>query len=887
MPNVYGSSLVPVEQVQGNKYGTSLVPIEPVEEATVEEYKMEPGGKSLLGLEETELARSVAAGLYKASGSMAELISAGGEVVYDTGRIIGREAYKAATDTPESEMELWEETDYFSRGFRETTERDVKAMMGEDPHAIAKYSEKIAEYAGVTQAVARNMLAKGKALNEVPTAIRRGLRGNLEKVMMQAAKDPAKAVKLEQGVSALVAASGETIKNLGGSPTTQLIGEVVTGLLSGQIINTSKSIAAYVAKKAPYLANNASKIQAAEYIQEVAKNDPRFMQKFEEGLKLQKETGIKMNLAELSNNPELKAALQLMDFRSAGTATAIEARLARITKDIKKMFPSDPKLIRAVDDVLDSIDAAAPLDKQQLGETGRAALSASREAANSEVNRLYNEVGSPNIQTNLIRKSLIDARQSPLKNDNYMNELDAELVSVLEANILGKTGEAGKRVIEAPVKKITLHGAPSKIISLDGVRLIESKLKERIRIASAAGELNKKRLLSKILDGVYRQYDVTTGLPRHEIANLKKASAASKRVHEIYDQGEVLLQSRVNVKGMERVTTEGFVRNFIRPNSESNFARTEEAVDGFYNAYGDMPEARQWMINSFGALLKEEIGRQGDKIRPAQIKRFINKHSRFLKRARISGEFDNIVKAVENANLADSAKVLDFKEFQKTVMSKFVGSNDTVNFVMNAATSGSLKKLVAEVNRIPNKSKRNLIQSGIKEALWEGAKRKMTTSKHVQDEILFDTSTVRNMLDDINYGQELRAGLGETHYNSLKKMLSVVDRISPDITTSAGLPKEHIDEQLVEKLMTGLRAAAHGFVRPDLIAAQMSMRGYKAITTKQAHNILRHAMTNENFAKELLKMSTAVNGEKIVKTMFSPLAATAILEKTAIEEESQ
>ena len=859
---------------------------------------------NVLGELSGEITKGTIAGIYKSSGDFERLLAAGVETVYDTGRMIGREAYKLGTGTHESDMEAFELTNFLTSNLEEETKKGVE-YINKDPGPAGRYSQHIGEYALITQAVTRQFLKKGAELLKDPSKVSSNfIKKPFEKSMMAAAKDPNAAIKLEQGISAMVASAGQTAKELGIEETGQFVTEIVTGIVSGQLINTGKSILNYAAKKIPGSAERIGKIQAAEYLQEVFKNDPDMVKKLERGLELQKETGIQMNLAELTNNPELKAALQLMEVHTAGTITGIEARLAEQTKKVKELFPAKPELKesavkgiedyrseteialeksanKAVDDVIEQIDNAAPIDKETLGETGRYALEAAREGMQAEVNQLYKEVGNPNIPTNRIVEALKEARKSPLKNDNYMKELDAELVSTLETNLLGRIGQ--QQVIKAPVKDIKLTGKTDIIpneMSLDGVRLIESRLKERIRIANAAGELNKSRLLNKILSSVFDQYKEVKGIEANQIANLRKASAASKRLHEIFDQGEVLLASRIDVKGMERITTEGFVRNFIKPNTDSKLARTNEAVDGFYNAYGDMPEARQWFSNAFGSLLKEEIARHGERLNPKAIQQFINRHSAFLKRARIEGEFDSIVKAIKQANLADDAKVLDYKEFQKTVMSKFIGSDDPIEFVTNAAMSGRLDKLMNEVSNIPIAKRRETVEKGIKEALWEGIKRRMTTTKTASgDEILLDTGTVRKMLDDINYGKQLKTGLGETHYSSLKKLIDIVDRISPNTTKTAGLPKEHIDEKLVEKLMTGLRAAAHGFVRPDLIAAQMTMRGYKAITTKHAHNILKEAMSNPEFAKELLKLSTNIVGKDIVKTMLSPVASSVIIDR--------
>lgn len=852
----------------------------------------------------TEVVRSTAAGLYKAGGDMSALGAAGLETLYDTGRIIGREGYKAVTDEYPSDKPF-ELTNYFSDKFKETTKRDVKALAGDNQGVLGQYTQKIAEYAGLTQAVLRQVLTKGAAMNAVPTAISQGkIKSTIEKSMMAAAKDPKSAIKVEQTISALMASAGETAKQLGVGEGGQVATELATGLMSGQIINTTKSMINFVSKKFPDSADKAGKIQAAEYLQSVFSKDPEIAKKLERGLELQKETGVKMNLAELTNNPELKDAFQTMEVHTVGSMTELEARLAQQTKQIKESFPTQPDYkqsavkgvddmqseteivldnmaTKAVDNVLDQIDNAAPLDRNQLGESGRIALNTSREAMEVEVNQLYKEVGNPNIPTKVIVKAVQEAKKSPLANDAYMKELDADLVSTLEANVLGNKQQG--KVLDAPVKKIYLGRGEGKLpteMSLDSMRLIESRLKEKIRIANANGKGNEARILSKILNGVFEQYKTVTGAEAHQIANLKKAASASKRLHNIFDQGEVLMQSRINAKGFERITTEGFVRNFVKPNSDTKLARTDEAVDGFYDAYGDMPEAKQWMTNAFGSLLKEEIQKQGGKIEPKAIKRFIGRHSNFLKRARIGEKFDSISKAVDEANTAEMVKDLNYKDYQKTIMSKFAGSDDPISYVMNAMQKGTLPALQKEVSAIKNKARREIVERGIKEALWEGVQRKLTTTDVVSGtEIMLNTGAVRKMLDSKNYGKQLEEGLGKEHFNSLNKLIDIVDRISPATTRTAGLPKERVDDKIVEKLMTGLRAAAHGFVRPDLIAAQMAMRGYKAITTAQSQKILKEAMNNPEFAKELIKMSTSLNGKSIVGTMFSPLIAPIISDK--------
>ncbi len=841
------------------------------------------------------IAGEVAGGLIRASAGVEWLIGAGVETVYDAGRIVGREAYKAVTDTPEHEMEQWEETDYITKNIKQAEKELLEKVTPEDRTAVGKVVGRVAEYAAPTAAMTRIFVNQGKKLSQNPKLLAEsGIKRKFQDSMIAASKDPLAANKMEQGISAVMATTGQIAEEAGVSKGWQIPIELVTGIITGTVANNAKSILNWINKNTPSSLRQVGKEKAAEYLQKVAKEDPDFMVKLNRGLELQEQTGVKMDLAQLSDNPELRMAAQELELLQPGGSTKLNTVLAEQTKKIKKIAPRDieaqesgftaleaerastvAKLEKTaqqtVDDVIDEIDRVAPLDKITAGETGQAMLDTARDAAETQVNKLYSRVGNPVLGTDEIAKAVSAAKKSPLKNDPYMHELDAEMKSVIEGTVLGKQGE---RIIEAPVKKIRLRGegkAP-KEITLEQSRLLESRLKERIRIANAGGERNKARVLNKILSGIFKQYETAKGVGAKEISKLREAAAASKRYHEIFNQGEVLLASKIDIQGMDKITSEGFVRNFIKVNSDSKLARTEEAVENFYNAYGNMPEAKNWMSNSFGALLKEQFPDIAN-ANPRQIQNFISKHSKFLKKAGIENRFNTARKAISESQDASMALTMDAKEFKVSTIGKFLNSDDPVKFIGDAIGTKKIDRVLNDVSKIKNKTRREYIERGIKEMAWDSVLGKMATTKRVSEETLLNTSSLRQALDNSRYTASLERAIGKRHVKDLSDMLDLIDRVSFDVGKTAGLPKTHVDEKLVEKLMTGLRAAAHGFVRPDLIAAQMGVRGFKAITVKESHRVLREAMQNPVFAKELLKLNATPEGKAIVKTLFSPIIA--------------
>ena len=843
------------------------------------------------------IAGEVAGGLVRASAGLEWMIGAGIETVYDAGRIVGREAYKAVTDTPEHEMEPWKQTDYITKSIKQAEQELLEKALPEDRTAIGKVVGRVAEYAAPTAAMTRIFINQGKKLATNPKLLAEaGFKRKFQESMIAASKDPLAANKMEQGISAVMATTGQIAEELGVSKGWQIPIELVTGIMTGTVANNAKSIAAWINKNKPSSLRAVGKDRAAEYLQQVAAEDPEFMTKLNRGLELQEKTGVKMDLGQLSDNPELKDAAKLLELSKPGGSTRLKTALAAQTKKIKEIAPVDveaqdvgfsaleteragtvSKLEKTaqqtVDDVIDEIDRVAPLDKITAGETGQAMLDTARDAAETQVNKLYGRVGSPVLGTDEIAKAVAEAKKSPLKNDPYMHELDAEMKSVIEGTVLGKQGE---RIIDAPVKKIRFRGegkAPQEI-TLEQARLLESRLKERIRIANAGGERNKARVLNKMLNGIFKQYETATGVGAKEISKLREAAAASKRYHETFNQGEVLLASKIDVQGMDKITSEGFVRNFIKVNSDSKLARTEEAVDNFYNAYGNMPEAKNWMSNSFGALLKEQFPDIAN-ANPRQIQNFISKHSKFLKKAGIEKRFDTARKAITESQDASMALTMDAKEFKASTIGKFLDSDDPVKFIGKAIGTKQIERVLDSVSRIKNKSRREYIERGIKEMAWDSVLGKMASTKRVAEESLLNTSSLRQVLSNSRYTASLERSIGKKHVRDLNDMLDLADRVAFEFGETTGLPASRVDEKLVEKLMTGLRAAAHGFVRPDLIAVQMGVRGFKSITVKESHKVLREAMQNPEFAKELLKLKTTPEGRAIVKTMFSPIIAVS------------
>jgi hypothetical protein len=264
---------------------------------------------------------------------------------------------------------------------------------------------------------------------------------------------------------------------------------------------------------------------------------------------------------------------------------------------------------------------------------------------------------------------------------------------------------------------------------------------------------------------------------------------------------------------------------------------------------------------------------------------FINSHSRFLKHSGIDGDYKTLKKAINQAKSAQDNVVLNQNEFNRSILGKALNSDDPHSYIKNAIGSNKIDELMSSVNSIKDSGRREIVKRGVREMAWEAVMDKLATTNRVGDQIALNTGSVRKALESPRYRKSLEKVLGKYHMKNLDTVLDTVDRIKRDSTKTGGIPTEVVDKDLTEKLMTGLRAAAHGFVRPDLIAAQMAKRGFRVYTLNESKRILKEALENPKFAHELMSMSKKPEGREIIKTLFSPMVTVGVSDQYPEEKQ--
>ncbi|MDH5183626.1 MAG: hypothetical protein OEX12_07000, partial [Gammaproteobacteria bacterium] len=402
----------------------------------------------------------------------------------------------------------------------------------------------------------------------------------------------------------------------------------------------------------------------------------------------------------------------------------------------------------------------------------------------------------------------------------------------------------------------------TKELSLGGVRELQSQLKQAMREAKAAGKDSLNRSLAIVLESTFDQLDSVKGLGAADVQAMKVANTEAKKHFERFDDARVLLLSRVDAQGLAKTAPEDIIRKVVRPNTATESTRSVEA---FFNAVNDPKQARDYLANAFSLILKGST-QTGEALNTKAIQLTLRKYSEFLKTAGLTEMFKDPAKIAKKLDFARRDLSQTISDFSKSELGKFAGTDDVVGFAMSYLNGGKAQKFVMEME----KQGHHAAARGFREALWNGLVRTTETgAPTISGGTSLTPNKLRLILDQRK--KDLIVALGSKEYARAKQLVNLIDRITPSKESPGAIAKIHVDTKLTEKIMTGLRAAMHGFVRPDLILAQAGKRGFDAIKTSESKNVLMEALTNRDYFNEVVELSKTKQGREIVRMMFTPL----------------
>ena len=726
----------------------------------------------------------------------------------------------------------------------------------------------------------------------------------LQKMTTEMAKDPAKAHKIEQAMGMIAATAGQTAEEAGASPGYQFLAEVVGTVTAGTVVNAFKKFASSNFISRWMNKKEHAEADVGEFFDAIFSEQPTVASDLKEGQRLSKEYGVKMDVGELMENPELQASYYALGGGTTGGQTALREKAKGQAKAVNEMFAkpagdlqtsqqalvksSDEEIIRLKNSVISanerSIDEAlnvGNLKGVEVEDVGQAILYRLDEAedlATRELTPLYKGIDlTQKTGSKYITDSISDARRTLLPKNEFKGELESHLKSILNA----VTGRDAKPKTYGTKKPFTLQGDKKGFdFTVGSIQEMQGQLKRVIREERSKGNNELVRSLSKILGSTYDQLDNVSG---QNVDRLKSANAKAREVFERFNDTRIKTITRVDMQGDMKVAPEDIVSTLVKSNNQKG---SMESVDAFYDAIKDRTLAKEQLFNAFSLKLRNEAtisktikmadgSEQTIKVLDhKKVQSIIDKHSNFLRAAKINIK-DPAVMA-KKAAFAQETLDMTITEMSRDSLMKFAKTDTPVKYVMSALENNTLPGLMKRADE--------LTKRGIREALWDGLfESSFTTQSLGGGEAAVSVNKIKSIMR--KRGKSLEEALGSKHYKNIKDIVSIVDRISMSEGKAGKIAAQGIDQHLVEKMMTGLRAAAHGFVRPDLIIAQATMRASKAMNTMEAQKLLMEALENPDMAFELAKAAKDIRTRGVVYTMFTPLLSSSINFKQTDTEE--
>ena len=834
----------------------------------------------------TRMVRSIAAGAYTAPVRLAETAVGMGEDIAGGIKNIYARTTGAKPEPAYRGLSEW---------LGESAETAESIIQPKEMRSSERIAKRAGEYAGFTGMFTSRMVAAGQQLlarpPTNPTAI--------EAMLMDAAKNPKATQKLDQTISAVMAtAGGGAEEYLDATPETQLVIELLAGMSTGKGIQLTKKIGDNLKRLTSAGSKTLGDKSAGQYISDIAAEQPGFEKSLERGEKLSKKYGVEMDVPEMADSRELKAAKQVLAEEKAGGKTAEDVRQARQEAQARTAFRGDePVIERGRQVAKEGVEArtselkaqgakaeelarmeADPYKNLDTTEKGRSILYTIDDAeakADLRVRRAYESVGwDVPVGNETVVQGINKAKRSRLPGNEWKGELNSHLSKIFN-KLQGKTDVEKTYGTKKPFQ---LGRGEAKLpeLSVGAVHELQGQIKQSIREARALGKDSLVRSLSIVLESTYKQLDNATGVSRESVKTLKNANDLARKNFERFDNARINILTRVDKQGVYKTSPEDIYKNVVRSNSQAN---AETSVQAVMDAVGYNNVARKLLKDAFMSKMAVAAVNEG-RLNPKAVDNFIKRHSKFLKAAGLEKLFKDPAKyskAYDDAMLNIDKEISDIGRME---LSKWINSDDPVAYVMSSIKSGRIKALVRD-------AKNPLVRRSIKEAAWDGILKKTGAKQGlVGHEKGLNPEYLRDMMQ--NNRRELINALGKDHFKSAQDLLKIIDSVTPNATKTAGFVMEKGQPALVEKLLTGLRAAAHGFVRPDLIAAQAVKRTWEAKALKESKKAVQEALINKQYAEELIQLyRRSPEGKAVVTMTLSPYANAFYQEQTSTQNNEE
>ena len=770
-------------------------------------------------------------------------------------------------------------------------------ISGEDRTTVDPYAERVGEFASPTGILGKAVIERGGKL------LKKGIEDPkfIERMFMDAAKNPKKFMQVEQEMSFLLA----NLDKFGEQQNWPVWARMLSQIGASATYAPVRMVANRLAETTmsafdKYKSAHSTMIQDYLLKQDEAMGG-KLMDTIERNRGLADKYGMPItDTAHLSKNRELKEAQRVVE----GAGDTVERERTRgiseALREKKELRPDDIEAgrmeaeqiktapLKSLDDELQAAEAKAKAEAEALsnvenpedvGGSFRKYVEAAEDADKKKVSALYGEVGMDvDVGNEKILQGIKEAKRAALKKNEWGGELDSHMKEVLKEILGSKSDDAIEGILDVKGNVIRPFEDQSKF-TLEQVDELQKLLKERMRKAQSNGDKQLHRALTKVLSSTYKQLEDVPGLAGEQVEKLRTAVKAAKESAERFNNANTGLLTKVDKQNDYRVADEDVVKQIVK--NDKGRGRLE-AVDAVYKAVGDKKKARRFLERAFKAkLAREKSIFKDDMIDEKKLTKFIKDHSDFLRRSGLSEKYKGVGKHTKLYDELYEARANLEKQIGRDAVAKWYQADDPVKYVTKEVLDGRADDLIQTANG------NEKVLAGLRESLWEGLMDKTVSGKgDVTSKATYTGDALRKILDNNRYRRELTKVLGKEHMKAVEDLVEIMDianlRGAPTSTEALA----EMNKRLTEQLMTGTRAALRGFVRPDFIFMQGAYRIGKERVLRNAKQLLKEVLNDPEKAKKLLEVAKQREGKALVRNLFLPLFNTAqIKEKEDTENE--
>jgi hypothetical protein len=800
---------------------------------------------------------------------------------------------------------------------------DHNTPEGEVSRFANRASEKTFEYVVPGAAMVAGFTTQGaKLLASNPEGA-----GMIQRMMIEMAKNPAKAQAYEAGLGTAAAIAGEAaVTNVAGTDpelransewirlgaeVTTLATSIIGQRFAARITDFAKSKLLFGEKHM----KDAAEFQVGKWLNEIMEADPNIADNIAKVRELEQMgvLGDVINLGDnvgagstfltpdVLQNPQIQAAMDAIVATGDTTATRFARTLEAATKrvedfadglkpiiqasDPKNMQPTLQRYITRELDAIDrrteaairkAVDEAAALrpnrSSREIGESAYVQINALEEEAIKKVDDLYNQLdNSLDYPIKQIRQSLIQAGMSP----RVLAENKKRVAQGLEP-IMGLKGNTSSNkfmegILETGALNFLEEGTDR--VPMIVIREWRQEINNQMRAAVRAQDWDSVTRLTTLRNGVDKQFDVMRR-NAHGKARVvfKEANEMWEEVRNRFDRSHAQVMSQQFILGRNNLHPSDFSRHWIIPNKSKGAVK---AAEDYRFAFGDSEESKVFIEESVRWELSQMKTKEGALDMPL-IQRWLSDREQSLRAHGVWNKFDDVGKASMAATEAQATGIIDKNRFLTQQFEKLVGLSGAKNvdrYIGELVRAGRLGELRAQVAATGNEG---LLRVFKQKAMNTILSESESVTVDSVGQIARNPSLLHISLE--KHSDDIIRALGKDHYNDLRTISEVyklnfgkVQTFGSRATDLAKVPV--VNQQQLGRAMSKIRASLQGFVSPEYTAVQLGNQALDLLNSKVASQVLEEAMFNWKYAETLAGIAKTKAGQHALRLFATPPAA--------------